>query len=290
MFRNITTNGTLYYNGKYDFSKIIEQLPETWTAIDLNTGLKYGESIVTDNAIDVDAEDGVYILDSNNNLVTTSEWNTENTALGVAVIDGVNKFVITKQDATAEAINWGEDEIDSSLRNCITVEAAASDIDGVYNTSKLYKNSTNAASYCSGNTYLGSAGEWVSVLNNLEAVNAALELIEGAPLDAESYWTSTEYDAEQAWRITPSGLEPSNSLSMVRPFIALGAPLTTRVKWLEQKIQSIPEASIDTLGGVKKITIDTLADDADIATVVAAYNNLVNKLIESGLAATQLDA
>jgi hypothetical protein len=96
MFKDITTNGTLYYNGKYDFSKIIEKLPETWTAIDLNTGLKYGESIVTDNAIDVYAEDGVYILDSNNNLVTTSEWNTENTALGVAVIDGVNKFVIAK--------------------------------------------------------------------------------------------------------------------------------------------------------------------------------------------------
>lgn len=32
MFYNIKTNGTFYYNPKYDYSKIIEVLPSTWKA------------------------------------------------------------------------------------------------------------------------------------------------------------------------------------------------------------------------------------------------------------------
>lgn len=33
MFANISTNGTLYYNGSYDYSKIITVLPSTWKAV-----------------------------------------------------------------------------------------------------------------------------------------------------------------------------------------------------------------------------------------------------------------
>ena len=33
MFQYIETTGTFYYNPKYDYSKIIEQLPSTWTAV-----------------------------------------------------------------------------------------------------------------------------------------------------------------------------------------------------------------------------------------------------------------
>lgn len=33
MFANIRTNGTLYYNGSYDYSKIIAVLPSTWKAV-----------------------------------------------------------------------------------------------------------------------------------------------------------------------------------------------------------------------------------------------------------------
>jgi surface protein len=35
MFKNITTEGTFYYNPAYDYSKIIDQLPATWTAVPL---------------------------------------------------------------------------------------------------------------------------------------------------------------------------------------------------------------------------------------------------------------
>ena len=33
MFRNVRTNGTLYYDSRYDYSKIINILPSTWTAV-----------------------------------------------------------------------------------------------------------------------------------------------------------------------------------------------------------------------------------------------------------------
>lgn len=41
MFKNVTTNGVLYYNSRYDFSKILEQLPDTWKAVDINPNNYY---------------------------------------------------------------------------------------------------------------------------------------------------------------------------------------------------------------------------------------------------------
>lgn len=35
MFRSVTTEGTFYYNPQYDYSKIIAELPATWTAVPL---------------------------------------------------------------------------------------------------------------------------------------------------------------------------------------------------------------------------------------------------------------
>ena len=33
MFFGVTTNGTLYYDSRYDYSNIIKVLPYTWTAV-----------------------------------------------------------------------------------------------------------------------------------------------------------------------------------------------------------------------------------------------------------------
>jgi surface protein len=35
MFSRVKPNGTFYYNPNYDYSKIIAQLPSTWTAVPL---------------------------------------------------------------------------------------------------------------------------------------------------------------------------------------------------------------------------------------------------------------
>ena len=36
MFGSVKTNGTFYYNGEYDYSKILDELPSTWTAVNVN--------------------------------------------------------------------------------------------------------------------------------------------------------------------------------------------------------------------------------------------------------------
>lgn len=55
-------------------------------------------------------------------------------------------------------------------------------------------------------------------------------------------------------------------------------------------LTEIPEATVDTLGGVKKVQVDSIAEDSDIVAVVTAYNNLITKLTESGLIVSQLEA
>ena len=36
MFHSVNTEGTFYYNPEYDYSMIIEQLPDTWKAVPLS--------------------------------------------------------------------------------------------------------------------------------------------------------------------------------------------------------------------------------------------------------------
>lgn len=63
-------------------------------------------------------------------------------------------------------------------------------------------------------------------------------------------------------------------LKTIRANAALGA----------KALQSVPTATSDTLGGVKQVTIPQLAKDADLASVIATYNDLVTQLVASGIA------
>lgn len=63
-------------------------------------------------------------------------------------------------------------------------------------------------------------------------------------------------------------------LKTIRANAALGA----------KALQSVPTATSDTLGGVKQVTISQLAKDADLASVIATYNDLVTQLVASGIA------
>ena len=65
-----------------------------------------------------------------------------------------------------------------------------------------------------------------------------------------------------------------SDLETIRANAALGAAA----------LQSVPAATNTALGGVKQVTIPQLAEDADLASVIAAYNDLVTKLVASGIA------
>lgn len=63
-------------------------------------------------------------------------------------------------------------------------------------------------------------------------------------------------------------------LETIRTNAALGATA----------LQEVPVATDTTLGGVKKVTVSKLAEDVDVTTVVTAYNELIDKLVTSGIA------
>ena len=112
-------------------------------------------------------------------------------------------------------------------------------------------------------------------------------------------WTNEYciYDASYYYEFDSTGLYPGDSPRYtgytIRPVMSKQPILSNY--YTKEEIDSkgylteIPEATVDTLGGVKKVQVDSIAEDADITTVVTAYNNLITKLTESGLIVSQLE-
>ena len=160
---------------------------------------------------------GVNVYDINGRIITSDLWDTENNinALGVAIITDKCRFVVAKEDIGSSGVYWGAYNTNiTSLTNYNDAASAATDLDGVGNTSKIIATIGNTndgartgsvAGDCSAytflngkNGYLGAAGEWAIVWQNKEAVNGILALIGGNSL-ATSTWTSTECNSQYAW-------------------------------------------------------------------------------------------
>lgn len=154
---------------------------------------------------------GVFIYDIDGNLTLPELWNTANNskAVGVAIVADNCRFVVAKEDAKSSYVHWvGYDTDISTLTNYTDAALAATDFDGVNNTSKIIAaiGSSNAAGDCSAYTfpngktgYLGAAGEWQVARQNKEDLNSALTLIGGTTMKESYYWTSTEYSSSSAW-------------------------------------------------------------------------------------------
>lgn len=155
------------------------------------------------------AHKGVFIQDIYGRLYTEDEWDGTQTANGIAVLTDECQFVMA---FFQENINktWGETGVDiSNLENYADVYKAAEDFDGVGNTSKImaaYSNYNTAAGYCAlytstnGKTcYLGAAGEWQAIYNNMTTITRMIGLIGGVSLKSKVWWTSTECDGNWAW-------------------------------------------------------------------------------------------
>ena len=161
---------------------------------------------------------GVSIYDIDGNLTLPELWDTSNNnkAVGVAIVADNCRFVVAKEDISANTIRWGGYGTDiSTLTNYTDSANAATDFDGVNNTSKIiaaignsndgHRNGT-AAGDCAAYTfpngktgYLGAAGEWQIARQNKDALNSTLTLIGGTTMKKNSYWTSTEYSSNYAW-------------------------------------------------------------------------------------------
>ena len=170
---------------------------------------------------------GIFIQDIYGRLHTQDEWDGTQIANGVAVLTNECEFVMALNWDRGSGIAWGGGYTDiPELNNFSSAGTAATDLDGITNTAKIisaigttndgHRNGTVAAD-CSAflfpngkNGYLGSAGEWSAVINNLTEIENILTLLSGVRLGTYyTYWTSTEYDYQQVWVAKGSGYSNS---------------------------------------------------------------------------------
>lgn len=182
---------------------------------------------------------GVFILDTDGNLVSRGSWNTGNNAkaVGVAVLSDNCKFVISK--IQGGSLIWGGygTTIDGVV---ITSDSsiAMMDYDGRGNTDKIIAqlgaSNAPAANYCKNTSglfpdgrqgYLGSLGEWKEAYNNKSEVDACMSLIGGDVINTDYYhWTSAQRSADRsyvlAWDDGAAGNGSKESERPVRAFAA----------------------------------------------------------------------
>lgn len=156
---------------------------------------------------------GIFILDTDGNLVKRADWNTGNNskAVGVAVLSDNCKFVISTTENSSN-IQWGG--YGTTISNIVTTTDAATakkDYLGSGNTDKIIaqlgSGNAPAADYCRGVTfkhgkkgYLGSLGEWQEAYNNKAEIDACMSLIGGTAINTSYYhWTSTQYSSHHSW-------------------------------------------------------------------------------------------
>lgn len=182
---------------------------------------------------------GIFILDTDGNLVKRADWNTGNNskAVGVAVLSDNCKFVISTTENSSN-IQWGG--YGTTISNIVTTTDAATakkDYLGSGNTDKIIaqlgSGNAPAADYCRGVTfkhgkkgYLGSLGEWQEAYNNKAEIDACMSLIGGTAINTSYYhWTSTQCSSTISWVLGWSGGSVSASLKgsygRVRTFAAL---------------------------------------------------------------------
>lgn len=156
-------------------------------------------------------EEGIYILDTDNNLATRSNWDVSNNnkAVGVAVITNKSQFIVGKEES---ATRWASQSIlVNDIVTSTNKNVALQDFAGESNTNKissqLGSTNTPAVNYCREFTfrngkkgYLGSLGEWQEVYNNKQEVNLCMNLIGGTSINnSVANWTSTQYSSGSAW-------------------------------------------------------------------------------------------
>lgn len=158
---------------------------------------------------------GIFILDTDGNLIKRADWNTGNNskAVGVAVLSDNCKFVISPSENSSN-ISWGG--YGTTISNIVTTTDAATakkDYLGSGNTDKIIaqlgSGNAPAADYCRGVTfkhgkkgYLGSLGEWQEAYNNKAEIDACMSLIGGTAIYTSAYhWTSTQYSSGSSWML-----------------------------------------------------------------------------------------
>lgn len=154
---------------------------------------------------------GIWVQHINGDLYSADDWTvngfSNEEANGVALIDAKAAFVIAKSDTSTS--NWSDNEntLIEGASAFTNKSDALSDYSGLANTEAVLNVDTggvfglcNQYIFPNGkNGYLPALGEYHLMYQNLAKINAAMSAIGGTQMKA-NYWSSTQYDAEYAWR------------------------------------------------------------------------------------------
>ena len=237
---------------------------------------------------------GVYAVDASGKLIDYTT--ADSTALGVALVAGEHKFMIAKKDASNDGSNYNlyydYDKGDLSLTNYNTAdgtnrngylgtklsddfttwtEGALSDFNGKTNTQVIAASTSNAKNMCKdletfnagsdnqghSDWYIPACGQLALMYLAKTDINAALANIGGTAFESNYYWSSSEFDARNAWRVFfgNGGVYSSfktndNRVRFIRD-IPVPKPLKERVSDLESSKQDalISGTNIKTING-----------------------------------------
>lgn len=150
---------------------------------------------------------GVFIQGISGTLYKETEWTKQEAVNGIAVITENCSFVIAHRDIDESHIWSSAKSLVSGVSVCNTMEEAIMDYNGQENTDSLIYNHeiSVAAPLCNSYTfpngskgYLGSAGEWKAIADNFNEIDSALSKCNCQRM-INSYWTSTQKDADNGW-------------------------------------------------------------------------------------------
>lgn len=165
-------------------------------------------------------ETGVFIIDTNDNLINKDSWSPDmkETTVGVALI--TEKVAIVISTGPQTDLSWSETEqLVGGVTTTTDKTVAETDYKGKANTEAIVKalgQNAQAAYYCSNYTfkngkkgYLMAAGESMEIFVNISAISALLRYINpdtGNIGTGYKVWTSTQYDGTRAWNNDGIGL------------------------------------------------------------------------------------
>ena len=212
---------------------------------------------------------GVYAVSATGELI---DYNSADaTALGVALVAGEHKFMIAKSDATDgtnTTLYWGKNLYQKDVAGITETtdnSVAKADFGGKANTDAIIaaysQHSVDMDSrdmckvlstYAEGgftDWYIPAAGQLYEMYTKMSDINTALQNIGGTALESDYYWSSSEYDADNAWfvyfgngYVYGSGKNGSRRVRFVRD-ISIPKSLKERVSDLESKIKDLNTSS-----------------------------------------------
>ena len=203
--------------------------------------------------------EGIYILDTDNSLITRSNWSIENNnkAVGVVVLLSKCQFVIAPTDSSSTQI-WSkggaQDVVPGVTTTTEPVMARTTDYRGAQNSSAIVAQYGDTSDYAAGwcqnflfkngeRGYLGSRSEWQEAYNNKAEIDTCMSLIGGTAIVTDYYWTSTQCNSSSSWSMhwNKSDLHKSlkSNVRRVRAF----APLNNKRTQIVQNAKIIPNNS-----------------------------------------------